>query len=247
MTHHNRSKRNHSLTPPEAFGACDTPFSLSASDHLDAMTYLGIDLTRRFKSLRKSSSSCASSRTSIDTCRSEASFASFPTDPLTKAPIQPLVKKQVACSPSWGLIVALNQSDNQPGLPDEERLQEFVRRSSLYNSDQEELKPDTFNPAPAENPFEVPDAKNSASSSYKLKEDKPIKNGVDTNGETKVGNDGRDLSLTTTSQKLRRLSHRASFSALSDRYTWLKSQSASAATPACGKHEYTRIERDESY
>jgi hypothetical protein len=45
---------------------------------------------------------------------------------------------------------------------------------------------------------------------------------------------------------LRRLSHRASFSALSDRYTWLKSQSGSAHTPAIGKHDYARIKLDES-
>jgi hypothetical protein len=206
------------------------------------MTYLGFNLTHRFKSLRKSSSSYASSHTSIDSSLSESSFASFPTDPLTKAPVQPLPKKQVLCSPSWGLIVALNQSDDQPGLPDEERLQEFLRRSSLYNSDLEEHITDASGTPPLQNPFNEHDPK----SSIQQPSEKTRSNqqGLDVEIDTKFESHAKESPSPTTAQRLRRLSHRASFSALSDRYTWLKPQSGT--TSATGKHEYAKLQTDEA-
>jgi hypothetical protein len=201
------------------------------------MGSLGLQFSQRFKTLRKPPSSCGSSYSSLDTSISEASFTSFPIDPVTKGPLKPNPEGEIKCSPSWGLIVALNQSDTRPELLDEGKLHKFAMRNSVYQSGSADHAQQ-----PSEQPY--PTAHTALVENYKdvTPSDQPIF--TVKSASTQLGATGKEPPTTqpqpevdanTTCRKSLRLAHRRSLSTLSD---WFKPN----ATSGSGKHGYSKLQ-----
>ena len=188
------------------------------------MSSLRMHLGKRFKSLRNSMGSSPDGL--LSTSDSEGSFTSFPIDPYTKAPLRVSPYSELACSPSWKLIVALNQSDEEPEMADESKLREFVRRSIHDDAHTRDLPPYDNIAILTKHHHAFP-----ASASTSIR----------------AGNSGLPLKVPPFTERdsarpsrSRRLSHRISFSALSNRCSWFKPSAGGLAVSH--KHNYSRMQ-----
>lgn len=188
-----------------------------------AMSNLRMSLGKRLKSFRDSMG--AAPDCLLSDSRSEISFTSFPIDPCTKAPLRPSLSREMTCSSSWKLLVALNQSDDEPDRVDGNKLLDFVRRSLQNDRVVEDPLHDSI---PVLNKCEDVLPSSPAPS---------IQAGTSALAEKDDSFSKQDNAMPRRS---RRLSHRVSFTALSNRCFWFKSNND--GQDGSRKRKYSRMQ-----
>jgi hypothetical protein len=200
------------------------------------MSNVRITLGNRLKSFRQSISSNPGGP--LTSSKSDDSFTSFPIDPQTKAPIRPSSGKAMPCSPSWKLIVALNQSEDEPEKADETKLRDFARRS-LHRETVEPTLRDAIavlNKGPDALPLRARSSIRTARPGSRLSQPESLPQEPATFSEA-------EHDLPKSFRRPRRLSHRVSFTALSTRCSWFRANGGGSTESS--KRNYCKMDANQ--